>query len=171
VARLTLEAVAREAKLSKGGLLYHFATKEALIQAMLDRLIQHCEHEIEAHQQGDIEPGHWTRAYVRRASEPRLSYPGEAGFPHSKELGAGLIVAATSNPRLLEPLRKRFQAWQQASESDGIDAARATIVRLAVDGLWLAELLGIWSPAGKLRAQVLNELIRLTKETRQPEQE
>ena len=55
VARLTLEAVAREAKLSKGGLLYHFATKEALIQAMLDRLIQHCEHEIEAHQQGDIE--------------------------------------------------------------------------------------------------------------------
>jgi len=37
---LTLEAVACEANLSKGGVLYHFATKEALIQAMLERLIQ-----------------------------------------------------------------------------------------------------------------------------------
>jgi AcrR family transcriptional regulator len=165
VARLTLEAVAREAKLSKGGILYHFATKEALIQAMLSRLIQHCEREIEAHQQGDTKPGRWTRAYVRKASQPRLSYPGEAGFPNSKELGAGLIVAATSNPRLLEPLRKRFQAWQQAIECDGIDPARATIVRLAIDGLWFAELLRVWSPSAKLRERVLDELIRLTKET------
>ena len=48
VLRLTVEAVAREAKLSKGGVLYHFATKESLIQAMLDRLIQYCEQEIDA---------------------------------------------------------------------------------------------------------------------------
>jgi hypothetical protein len=40
-------------------------------------------------------------------------------------------------------------------------------VRLAVDGLWLAELLGIWSPNEKLRAQVLHELMQLTKEARQ----
>jgi AcrR family transcriptional regulator len=169
VMHLTLDAVAREASLSKGGVLYHFATKEALIQAMLDRLIQHCEREIEAYQHGDSEPGHWARAYVRRAAEPKLSYPGEAGFPSSKEIGAGLIVAATSNPHLLEPLRKRFQAWQQAIEHDGIDPARATVVRLAVDGFWLAELLGIWSPTGELRQQVLSELIRLTRETCQPE--
>lgn len=167
VMRLTLEAVAREAKLSKGGVLYHFGTKDVLIQAMLERLIQYCEHEIEAHRQHDAEPGRWTRAYVRRKFEPVLSYPGEANFPRSKEVGAGLIVAATTTPGLLDPLRERFQAWQQAIERDGIDAARATVVRLAVDGLWLAELLGIWSPDEKLRTQVLNELIRLTQETRQ----
>jgi AcrR family transcriptional regulator len=170
VMRLTLEAVAREAKLSKGGVLYHFATKEALIQAMLSRLIQYCEHEIEAHRQHDTEAGGWTRAYVRRKFEPLLAYPGEADFPRSKEVGAGIIVAATTTPSLLNPLRERFQAWQQAIEADGIDAARATVVRLAVDGLWLAELLGIWSPGAGLREQVLNELIRLTQETRQPGQ-
>jgi len=167
VARLTLEAVAREAKLSKGGLLYHFSTKEMLIQAMLSRLIQHCEREIEAYQQEDTKPGHWTRAYVRRAIGPRLSYPGEADFPRSREVGAGIIVAATTDPQLLAPLRERFQAWQQAIEGDGIDVARATVVRLAVDGLWLAELLGIWSLDGPLRTQVLNELIRLAQETPQ----
>ena len=35
--RLTLAAVAREAGVSKGGLLYHFGTKDELIAAMLDR--------------------------------------------------------------------------------------------------------------------------------------
>ena len=49
--------------------------------------------------------------------------------------GAGLIVAATTNPRLLESLRARFQAWQQAIARDGIDPVRATVVRLAADGL------------------------------------
>ena len=39
------------------------------------------------------------------------------------------------------------------------------MVRLAVDGLWLADVLGIWSLSDKLRRQVLNELIRLTRET------
>src|SRR5919108_3642342 len=158
VMRLTIDAVARGAKLSKGGVLYHFSTKEALIQAMLERLIQYCEREIAAHQHHDTEPGSWTRAYVRKTSEPMLAYPGEADFPRSKEVGAGLVAAATTNPQLLEPLRERFRAWQQAIERDGIDPARATVIRLAVDGLWFAELLGIWSLDGKLRQQVLNEL-------------
>ena len=35
VSAMTLEAVAREAGVSKGGLLYHFASKDELIAAML----------------------------------------------------------------------------------------------------------------------------------------
>jgi AcrR family transcriptional regulator len=38
VTALTLEAAAREAGVSKGGLLYHFASKEALLEALLGRL-------------------------------------------------------------------------------------------------------------------------------------
>jgi AcrR family transcriptional regulator len=169
VLHLTVEAVAREAKLSKGGVLYHFATKESLIQAMLDRLIQYCEQEIAQHQDSDAAPGGWTRAYVRKTLAPVTTYPGEAAFPKSKEVGAGLIVAAAINPKLLEPLRKRFRTWQRAIERDGISPTRATVVRLAVDGLWLADVLGIWSLSGKLRQKVLNELIRLTRETKRAE--
>ncbi|MGE3537172.1 MAG: TetR/AcrR family transcriptional regulator [Candidatus Tectimicrobiota bacterium] len=160
---LTLEAVAREAQLSKGGVLYHFATKESLIQAMLERLIQYYEQEMSQHQRHDTEPGHWTRAYIRTALPPRSSYPGEPEFPRSKEVGAGLIVAAATHPRLLEPLRKRFHTWQQAIEADGINPTLATIIRLAVDGLWLADVLGIWSLSETLRQQVLQELLRLAR--------
>ena len=166
VRRLTLEAVAREAQLSKGGVLYHFATKEALIQAMLARLIQSCAREIEGPQQ-DAAPGRWTRAYVRRKFAPLWPYPGDADLPSGTEAGAGFIVAATTHPRFLDPLREHLQAWQQAIERDGIDPMRATVVRLAADGFWLAQLLGSWSPSCTLRQQVLHELIELTRETPQ----
>jgi AcrR family transcriptional regulator len=166
---LTLDAVAREAKLSKGGVLYHFATKEALVQAMLERLVQYYEGEIEQHQQDDAGPGRWTRAYVRASFAPMVSYPGEADFPKSKEVNAGIIVAAATNPKLLAPLRQRFRAWQRAIERDGIGLTRATVVRLAVDGLWLADVLGLWSLSSKQRQQVFNELIRLTYATEQGE--
>ena len=164
--RLTLEAVAREAQLSKGGVLYHFATKEALIQAMLARLLQSYERDMEGPQQ-DAEPGRWTRAYVRRRCAPVWPSPGEADLPSVLEARAGFLTAATTHPRCLEPLRERFRAWQQAIERDGIDPVRATVVRLAADGLWLATLLGLWSPSRTLQQHVLHELIQLTRETPQ----
>jgi hypothetical protein len=77
------------------------------------------------------------------------------------------MVAATTHPRFLEPLRARFQVWQQAIERDGIDPVRATVVRLAADGLWLTDRLGIWCPSRTLRQQVLHELIQLTRGTPQ----
>jgi AcrR family transcriptional regulator len=86
VRRLTLDAVAREAKLSKGGVLYHFATKEALIQAMLAPLIQSYEREL-AGPQHDAAPGRWTRAYVRRTCAPVWPYPGETHLPSATEGG------------------------------------------------------------------------------------
>ena len=94
-------------------------------------------------------------------------YQGDADLPSGTEAGAGFIVAATTHPRCLDPLREHFQAWQQAIERDGIDPVRATVVRLAADGLWLAALLGIWCPSRTLQQHVLHELIELTRETPQ----
>ncbi|WP_114948026.1 TetR/AcrR family transcriptional regulator [Microvirga calopogonii] len=54
--RLTLEAVAERAGLSKGGLLYNFPTKDALLQAMIQRLVDEVSAEREA-LRGRAEPG------------------------------------------------------------------------------------------------------------------
>ena len=59
---LTLDAVAAEAGVSKGGLLYHFASKPALLEALFDRWLTAFETAIEARATG--EPGGFTRAYV-----------------------------------------------------------------------------------------------------------
>ena len=47
VAKVTLDAVSEEAGVSKGGLLYHFPTKDALIGGMIERFIERFEGDIE----------------------------------------------------------------------------------------------------------------------------
>ncbi|HET8846332.1 MAG TPA: TetR/AcrR family transcriptional regulator, partial [Ktedonobacteraceae bacterium] len=69
VARLTLEAVAKAAGVSKGGVLYHFATKEALVEGMLGALFDHFTHDLDteiAH--NESAPGQWARAYIRAST-------------------------------------------------------------------------------------------------------
>src|SRR5436190_23026109 len=72
VGSLTLEAVAREAGVSKGGLLYHFPSKSDLIIAIVERLGTRCESEhARALETDSKEPGAFTRAYVAaRAQGP-----------------------------------------------------------------------------------------------------
>src|SRR5690348_13483576 len=65
VAALTLDAVAAEARVSKGGLLYHFPSKEALLSGMVDMLCRTCRDLAAAAAQADPEPvGRSARAYL-----------------------------------------------------------------------------------------------------------
>lgn len=57
---LTLDAVAGQVRVSKGGLLYHFATKEALVDGLVDDWLDRFETEIEA---GAGRRG-WARSYA-----------------------------------------------------------------------------------------------------------
>src|SRR5437870_10556980 len=69
VQNLTLEAVARESGVSKGGLLYHFHSKSLLITAIVERLVSHCEsHQCKAVEK-DTEAGAFSRAYITARAE------------------------------------------------------------------------------------------------------
>lgn len=69
IAALSLNAVAREAGVSKGGLLHHFPNKQALIYALFARLLAIMEEAIAALMQKDnISYGRFTRAYVNYLS-------------------------------------------------------------------------------------------------------
>ncbi len=155
VSGMTLEAVAREAGVSKGGLLYHFRSKEALIGGMIGRLIEGFEAVLgrELREDRGAGSGRWTRAYAR------------ASFAEDRwylEVGAGLLAGVAEDPALLDPLRRGFRDGQRWAERDGIDPAVATLVRLAADGLFFAELLGFAPPEGALRKRVLEALLSLT---------
>jgi hypothetical protein len=58
-------------------------------------------------------------------------------------------------------VRERYAIWQDRVEREGSDPVDATVARLAADGLWLAELLGIAPPRGNLRERVLARLLEL----------
>jgi AcrR family transcriptional regulator len=158
VSRLTLDAVAAEAGLSKGGLIYHFASKEALIEGMVARLIEHFEARIEAHRSGDAEPGAWTRGYLAAAlPEPGTDADREAAGE------AALVAALGNNPELLAPYRARQAAWAARQRDDGIDPETAFVVRLAADGLWLNEVFGVHPLPEPERASLVARLERMTR--------
>src|SRR3954451_13206381 len=138
---LTLDAVAAEAQVSKGGLLYHYKSKRDLVQAMIERWLTEFQHEID-----ELDP-HFVRGYVK------------ASAPAENELG--MLAAMVADPSLLVAVREQYAIWQDRVEREAADPVDATVARLAADGLWLAELLGMGPPTGALREQVLERLTKL----------
>lgn len=152
--RMTLEAVAKEAGVSKGGLLYHFPSKEALIEGMIERMTLEFTDRIRDEYERDdfgTNRGRWLRALIR------------ATFTSTQlELSAGMIAAILLNPELLDPNRRSYETRQTLIEQDGVDPLLANIIRLAVDGLWFAELLELAPPREPFKTQIMETLLSLT---------
>ena len=155
VARLTLDAVADEAGASKGGLLYHFASRDALITAMVERMTRSFSTSLGAAIAADPEPrGRWTRAYIRTTAALERSSQDEV-------TATALLAAMASRPVLAAPLREEYAAWRERLADDGLPEADAMIVALAADGLWMADLLGFAAPTGARRARILARMLEL----------
>ncbi len=151
VEHLTLELTAEEAGISKGGLLYHFPTKEALIKGMIQYYLDRftTDFNATAEEEGLSTPGRWTRAYLNTTYEDNQRNP---------SMSSGLLAAVATNPALLSPMQQTFGEWVKLLEKDGIDSTTAQIVRLAVDGLWMVELFGLAPPEPETRQKVFAAL-------------
>ena len=144
--RFSLAKVAEEAGVSKGGLLHHFPSKEALLTAVSHHLIAQFEDQL---QQAKINepntPGQFTRAYVQTALESQQT------AQISPVLLAFLRAADANAP-------SRFTYWHQQTEQDGLDEVTATIIRLAVDGLLYTEMIDAQAVEPALRERILLRL-------------
>lgn len=162
VARLTLESTATQAGLSKGGILYHYPTRDALVTAMVERIIVAFDADIAAGMSDLHAPGRFTLAYLRATLDVAAA-PSET---HHERAAAAVIAAAASEPALLAPLQAAFERWQRAIEDDGLDPTLATLVRLAADGYWLCDLFGLGTPATDRRLALLAALEQLIEGAR-----
>lgn len=151
---LSLDSAARAAGVTKPGLMYHFATKEALVAALLDHLIDGYERElVELLPAGRGGPTTRMRitAYVRWA----LTHAHDA---------ADLVIL--SDPRLREQMTERWverlREWVDVP-ADLPDAERAALqaVRLVADGCWFADATGILPVPDPDRAAVLSTALAL----------
>lgn len=146
---LTIDAVAKEAGLSKGGVLYHFSSKQKLIEGMLEASLKHFEQEMQKHPQEGA--GAKTRAYV------------EATFdsPAVPEIPSAIMAAIATDASYLKIYQDRYQLWQDQLNRDGLPSERAMLLRLAADGLWMADIFGLSAPEGETREKLRAEMIRL----------
>ena len=153
--QLTLEAVAKQANVSKGGLLYHYPNKQALLKAMILHLDENFERAIAKQIEESEGKMTWLEAYVAMSFDPQHSQIAES---------AGMLVAIANDLSLLEPLAERYQLLQEQLEASNIDSDLANIIRLAADGLWFTELFQISPLTESKRSQVLAALLTLIKE-------
>jgi AcrR family transcriptional regulator len=151
---LTLDAVAARANVSKGGLLYHFPSKDALITALVQRAIDEVDAYIDEHVGTDQSPGAFARAYAAATidvdAEPAA-------------LISSIAAAAALNSQLLEPIRRAYARWQARLLRDGLPPERALLLRLAVDGWWLSTMIGVPVAPRRHAAAVRAEILALTR--------
>ncbi|WP_164667792.1 TetR/AcrR family transcriptional regulator [Virgibacillus doumboii] len=148
---LTLDAVAKEAGISKGGLLYHFPSKEAMVEGMVQHLTSNYREKIAHNVSIDSnDKGKWTRSYVDVTFNQVYQ---------NKDMNSGLLAAKAVNAALLDPIRHLYSEWQEEIENDGLDPIKATIIRLATDGMWLAELFDIYHIGDEKKEAVYRKLI------------
>ena len=154
-ARLTLDVIAHAAGVSKGGLLYHFPTKEALIGALADDYVvslSRCVQQAMDQHATDDAVSQELQAHIvgLLQGESRLRI---------KTLGAALIVAAANDINSLKVIREKLVEQNDRLAKSGARFPSAAVILLAVDGLIFREALQMSPFAEAQREQVVAELL------------
>lgn len=154
--RLTIDAVVKESGFSKGGVLYNFASKQALVEGMIERMVR----SIEADMEGAIRS-------AQARGEPVLPALIQAVLAHRKRdsrVSMALLAAAAENPELIDPVRDCVTEMRQAITERSLDPDLARIAFLAADGLHFADILGLDFLTPDERVSVEKRLIDLVSE-------
>ena len=121
----TLEAVATAAKVSKGGLLYHFSSKKALLEALVERTVTLAEEDFEA---------------MAQASEGASAYYINSSTPDNTPFDRALIALsrlAQNNNELAQQTMARVQdGWHALVLAEIGDEQIARAVLLLGDGMY-----------------------------------
>lgn len=125
---ITVQGVAELAGVTKGGLLHHYPSKQALIKGVFDALMAEMDHETDALIAKDkVAYGCFTRAYVELCFDEECMGDNSA-WP-------ALCVSILVEPRL----KKMWQSWMEKrlKQHKSTDSAiELEIVRMAADGVW-----------------------------------
>jgi AcrR family transcriptional regulator len=153
--RLTLDAVADRAGLSKGGLLYNFPSKDALLQAMIQRMIDQVT-EAKEDLRKQMGPGPNLEARLVTTTLLNMCCGGKM-----QEFATGMMVASAENPRLLDPVREIIAATLKQVKASSEDLDASLIGWLAVEGLSNLEMHNISPFSDQDREQIVQAINRL----------
>ncbi len=155
---VSVDAVLREAEISKGGFFHHFATKEALLAAVTERLAAHVGVEAQkAAARDPVRHGRSLRAQIAIAFDMP---PAER--ERTRALVLALIGAAMDGPAVRESARAANEESVAQSTAEGVDVGAALVVQLALDGYFLAESLGTTKLDAARKAAFKKTLLALT---------
>jgi len=130
----TLDAVAARAGISKGGLVYTFATKDELIHAALERELARFQEAVRRRLgSGPTGPVELVLAHIEEALDEDDA---------STQLAAFLVTALVHAPDMLGPVRRLYSALLDPLRSAHGEVAEVRHALLAVEGIFLLRGLG-----------------------------
>lgn len=152
---VSLDAVAREAGVSKGGLLHHFRTKQALLAGLIEEWFERYDATVESLLEPEETPGRYTRAHIRATfaadDDDLWSHP-------------SVVTALLGVPEVQQRIDAAATRWRQQTDSDGLHPQRADLISRALDGVTLADLLWRGQETAEERDQTRDLLLALTEQ-------
>ncbi|PYE36642.1 TetR/AcrR family transcriptional regulator [Psychrobacter fozii] len=137
LSKVTFQAVADAVGVTKGGIMHHFATKNALILEVFHDAMAKFEAEVDSAMAKDpVRYGSFTRAYIDATIS--LGEKGQEEFDSQ----ATLYVLMLGDSELRELWAKWSNEQLQKHEATDNNETLC-IVRLVADGIWLSDFSGI----------------------------
>jgi AcrR family transcriptional regulator len=133
IGAITLEAVAARAEVSKGGLLYHFGSKEALLQGLIDRVGHLGVADLET---ARTAPEGVVRYYLRSS----VTDVTQDAAMHRTTLAAMRLIG--NEDAVDEAIRAYTRNWRTLLTEHVGDPVLADFVGTTGDGLYLRAMLG-----------------------------
>lgn len=146
-AKLTLDRVAAEASVSKGGLLYHFPSKQALLEGMVEDLL--------ARSQARLVDGQKIFGGDSRAAIRSFVHAEANQSPVERSMTSALIAAAAEDPELIEPARALFAGWMRQVRAESDDGP---LLMLACEGIRFLSMFDLLPGGAKGQARLYREL-------------
>lgn len=154
-APLSIGSVADAAGVTKGAVQHHFGTREALLQAMWEttqaEFLDDLDRDAARHGGKPSGAASYLRATVRAGRRRHVTRRWRA------------VLAASVVER---PLARQWSDWVAGCRRDNAEGTQELIVRLAADGLWLSDLLGIYKLSATERQALQDALLARTGETK-----
>ncbi|MPY51956.1 TetR/AcrR family transcriptional regulator [Streptomyces acidicola] len=153
---LTLESAAEEAGVTKGGLMYHFRTRDDLLLAIQKHLTAAWEEQL------DAELGKPLAEASARETVEAYARVGTRGTAASKADLAFMLESVTQPElsRVWEQMMRRWSPPLRSAEPAEIDLLLA---RLATDGLWLFEATSGYQLPAPIKKALGERLVALTR--------
>lgn len=151
VAAVTFDAVSREADMSRGGVIYHFPSKDDLLVAMVERIAEVWEEEL-ADALG--KPFAESSAAERMAAYLRVAVASTAQSDIAMMIDPAVPVEGE------HPAQRVVRRWapSAAEAMASADAFELYLVRLVADGLWLHSALDIGTFDEGLQGAIMKRL-------------
>lgn len=153
LAGVTLDSVSDAVGLTKAGLLYHFANKDALLLAIQEHLASEWE--------AELERAAGKPATQASESERLVAYVKVCGRSATRaELT--MQLEAASDEKLNEPWAVVLDRWRAVSGTS--PSARTTALHaaaLAADGMWSSEAMGCADLSPADRSRIIDHLVEM----------